>query len=405
MVIHTANDSEGLPRPQVSLLTIFLSYFVVGLTAFGVAIIHKLKALGIDNHWLSEEEINEGLALVQLYPGPIMVDFSAYVGYKLRGVPGAVSATMGFILPTYVLMLILSALYFTAGNLPWVHPLFLGLEALVVGVVLHVTLELAARNVQNRASASIALAAFAALLFKMNAVVIVISALALGALFLRPEAGVSKASSIPPRPAQSVRRRWIGIGIVMAVVLAGVVFAWSLPSEVGTMGLVFFKIGSVAFGNGMTILPLIQADVVGTYQWLSLNQFADGIALGQVTPGPFLITAAFVGYKLGGVWGATLATFAIFSPSFAMTLVFTELFTHVRNLKLIRGALAGVLASFVGLLAVVLLQLGGIGLNTPATFVLAAAAFIAVRIFRLDIVWVFVGGLAVWAMLLGLGMA
>ena len=153
------------------------------------------------------------------------------------------------------------------------------------------------------------------------------------------------------------------------------------------------------------IIPLIQADAVNTYHWLSLNQFADGIALGQVTPGPFLITAAFVGYKLGGVFGATLATFAIFPPSFAMTLVFTELFARVRNLKPIRGAFAGVLASFVGLLVVVLLQLGGIALTTPATLMLASAAFVAVCFFRLGFVWVFVGGLALWAVMLGLGVA
>jgi chromate transporter len=402
---NRSNTLEDEPRLEVPLLTIFTSYLFVGMTAFGMAIIQKLKALVVDNQWLSQEEMNEGLALVQLYPGPIMVDFTAYVGYKLRGIPGAVVATLGFILPTYALMIILSALYFSVGNLPWVHPLFLGLEALVVGVVLNVTLDLAAQNVQNRASAVIAFSAFTALLFKMNAVLIVIVALALGAIFLRPKLGVVKSFSAPSRTIPNAKYKWIGIGVVIAVVLAGVAFAWLLPPENGTMGLVFFKIGSVAFGNGMTIIPLIQADVVDVHHWLSLNQFADGIALGQVTPGPFLITAAFVGYKLGGVLGATLATFAIFSPSFAMTLVFTELFARVRNLKAIRGALAGVLASFVGLLAVVLLQLGGIALTMPATLALAAASFIAVRFFRIDIVWVFVGGLAIWAMTLALGVA
>jgi chromate transporter len=400
-----SNTLEDKPRLEVPLITIFTSYLVVGITAFGMAIIQKLKALVIDNQWLSQEEMNEGLALVQLYPGPIMVDFTAYVGYKLRGIPGAVVATLGFILPTYALMIILSALYFSVGNLPWVHPLFLGLEALVVGVVLNVTLDLAGQNIQNRASAIIALSAFTALLFQMNAVLIVIAALALGAIFLRPKLGVAKVSSDPLRTTPNVKVKWIGIGVVIAVVLAGVVFAWLLPSENGTMGLVFFKIGSVAFGNGMTIIPLIQADVVDVHHWLSLNQFADGIALGQVTPGPFLITAAFVGYKLGGMFGATLATFAIFSPSFAMTLVFTELFARVRNWKAIRGALAGVLAAFVGLLAVVLLQLGGLALTIPATLALAAASFIAVCFFRIDIVWVFMGGLVIWAMMLGLGVA
>lgn len=123
------NTSESIthePRPQISLWTIFSAYFIIGLTAFGMAIIQKIRTMVIDNHWLSEEEVNEGMAMVQLYPGPLMVDFSAYVGYKLRGVIGAILATIGFILPTFVLMSILSEFYFSSGNLPWVHSLFLG---------------------------------------------------------------------------------------------------------------------------------------------------------------------------------------------------------------------------------------------------------------------------------------
>ncbi len=392
-------------RPQVSLWTILLAYLQIGLTAFGMAILQKLKALVMDNHWLSEEEMNEGLALVQLYPGPIMVDFTAYVGYKLRGVPGAILATTGFILPSFFLMLILSAFYFAAGSLPWVHPLFLGLEALVVGILFNVTLDFGARNISSRVQAVIALFAFAALLFKANAILIVLVALALGAWLIRPAAGAgkSKGASVPHATAPVSRTRWLGIGAVIVAVLAVAAFAWSLNSDVGALSLALFKIGAVAFGNGTTIIPLIQAEVVDANHWLTLNQFADGIALGQITPGPFLITAAFVGYKMGGVLGATLATFAIFSPSFAMTLVFTELFARVRNLQAVRGALAGVLASFVGLLAVVVLQLGGVALTTPAAIALAAAAFVAVRWFKLDIVWVFVGGIALWAALLAAG--
>ena len=185
MQANSVNTLEIQPRPQISLWTIFTSYFIVGLTAFGMAILQKLKALVMNNHWLSEEEMNDGLAMVQLYPGPLMVDFSAYVGYKLRGVMGAILATTGFILPSFVLMSILSAFYFAAGNLPWVHPLFLGLEALVVGVLFNVTLEMGGRNLQTRTQAVIMLLAFGALLFKLNAMLIVLVALALGAWLIR----------------------------------------------------------------------------------------------------------------------------------------------------------------------------------------------------------------------------
>ena len=397
----TAELIETESRPRVSLLTIFTSYFVVGLTAFGMAILQKLKALVMDNHWMSEEEMNEGLAMVQLYPGPLMVDFAAYVGYKLRGVMGAIMATTGFILPSFVLMTVLSAFYFGAGNLPWVHPLFVGLEALVVGILFNVTLEMGGRNIQQRTQAVIMLLAFAALLFKVNAVLIVLVALALGAWLIRPVSGKNATAGKPAPKVDPVSvKQWAGIGAVVAAILAVVAFSWSLKSELGGLALSLFKIGSVAFGNGSAIIPLIQAETVAVHHWMSLSQFADGIALGQITPGPFLITATFIGYKLAGFWGGLLATFAIFSPSFAMTLVFTEVFARLRNLQAVRGALAGVMASFVGLLAVVLLQLGGVALTSPAAFALAGAAFVAVRWFKVDILWVFLGGLAVWGGLL-----
>lgn len=403
----TTTESSILeePRPRVSLLTIFISYFMVGLTAFGFAILQKLKGLVEKNDWMSEQEMNEGLALVQLYPGPIMVDFTAYVGYKLRGVIGATLATVGFITPSFILMMILSAAYFAAGSLPWVHPLFLGLEALVVGVIFQVTLDFASRALKGRVEAIIALAAFAAMLFKFNSVLTVLLALALGALFIRPAAQNGKPTVHPvevkrPTPIKA----WLAIGAATVVVVAVAVFAWSLKSDVGRMSLSLFKIGSVAFGNGTTIIPLIQADVVDSYHWLSMNQFADGIALGQITPGPFLITAAFIGFKMGGVGAALLATFAMFSPSFVMTLVFTEVFSRLHNLTVVRGAMAGVLAAFVGLLASVVLQLGQVGITGPASLVLAAAAFFAVRYFKIDILWVFIGGVAVWGGLLALGL-
>ena len=404
MSITNIEKIEADVRRKVSLSSIFLAYAGIGLTAFGFVIIQKLKGLVVKNHWMNEEEMNEGLALVQLYPGPIMVDFTAYVGYKLRGVPGAVLATVGFVTPSFILMMVLSAAYFAAGSLPWVHTLFLGLEALVVGIILNVTLDFGERALKGRVEAAIALAAFAAMIFKLNAVLVVLAALAVGALFIRTAAPKNKSTLRSPAEPKPVSiGRWLAIAVVVAVVLAVAGLAWSLNSDVGRMALSFFKIGTVAFGSGTTILPLIQADVVDTYHWLNMSQFADGIALGQITPGPFLITAAFVGYKMGGVGAALLATFAIFSPSFAMTLIFTELFARLRNLSAVRGALAGVLASFVGLLATVVLQLGQTGITGSVTLVFAGAAFIAVRYFKLDILWVFLGGVAIWGGLQALG--
>jgi chromate transporter len=391
--IENISFSKVTEELQVSLSKIFAQYLLVGLTAFSMAILQKLKDLVMKNKWLGEEEMNEGLALVQLYPGPIMVDFTAYVGYKLRGVPGAVLATTGFILPSFFMMLILSALYFAAANLAWLHLIFTGLEALVIGVIFNVTLELGGKSLKGKVEAIIALLAFSALIFNINAIWVVLTSLAIGAILIKSNV---QGKAIPHSQSSTPMNRWIWISGVLIILLAVVAFAWQLKSDTGLLTLALFKIGAVAFGNGTTIIPLIQNDVVTGHHWLTMSQFADGIALGQITPGPFLITATFIGYKMGGLLGASLATFAMFSPSFVMTLVFTEVFVHFRNLKAVRGALAGVLASFVGMLAVVILQLSNATMKTPMSFAFAALAFIAVRWFKLDIIWVFAGGLILW---------
>jgi len=429
------DESAGGVR-RIGLATLFLAYLQIGLTAFGFTMLQKVVQLVVGKKgWLTRRQADHGLALVQLYPGPIMVDFTAYVGYRLRGVSGALAAVVGFVLPSFALMIALSAVYFATGNIAFVHALFVGLDALVVGIVLNLTLDFGERALKGPVQATLAAFAFAVMLFGLNALIAILVALVAGALLLRPTADPGIPAATTPTAASAAARptatasaepaaqpaaqpaavpaagwtrhiaTWWTIAATAAVVVAAAVAAALWGGTVGTMALSFFKIGSVAFGNGATIMPLIQADAVTHYHWLTMSQFADGIALGQITPGPFLITAAFVGYKIGGVLVALLATFAIFAPSFAMTLVFTEVFEHLHTLAWVRGALAGILAAFVGLLAVVTLQLGSVTGGRAGLLTLAAAALVAVRFFKLDVLWVFGGGLGLWAILHVLGLA
>ena len=457
------NDASAAPltpptasaQPSgVGLGTLFATFLQIGVTAFGFTMLQKVIQLVVQKkRWVTREQADHGLALVQLYPGPIMVDFTAYVGYRLRGVTGALMTVLGFVLPSFALMIALSAVYFATGSVPIVHALFAGLDALVVGVVLNLTLDFGQRSLKGPVQATLAVVAFAVMLFGLNALIAILVALVVGAFLLRPTstaaaqehasgpavpasgaptsaaastptaAPVSAATSTPtaaPVSAAPVSaaplgqlatahvrglKLWLPIAATAAVVGAAAVAAAVRGGTSGALTLSFLKIGSVAFGNGATIMPLIQADAVTHYHWLTMSQFADGIALGQITPGPFLITAAFVGYKVGGLLPALLATFAIFAPSFAMTLVFTEIFEHLHTLSWVRGALAGILAAFVGLLAVVTLQLGGVTHGRAGLLTLAAIAFIAVRFFKLDVLWVFAGGLGIWAAMHALGAA
>ncbi len=249
----------------------------------------------------------------------------------------------------------------------------------------------------------IALAAIPAIYYQIDSLWIVLVSLTLGILLLRPDRIPPEDEAPYVADTKTSRSDWIQIGVVVAIILGYLVMCTTFPPPLNTLCLSFFKVGSIAFGNGMMILPVLRAEVVDQLQLLTPSQFADGVALGQITPGPFLVTVTFIGYKVAGVFGAVAATFAIFSPTFAMTLIFTQIYNRVRNSTVIKGALAGVLAAFVGMLVMITYQMAQTGIRGWLTALFAIAAFCAVRFLKLQIVWVFLIGLALWAGCLALG--
>lgn len=400
---------SGVPvRPQAiaktsspSLFKLFRVFFEVGSTSFGMAILQSVRSATVKQGWLSRAEIDEGLGLVQLYPGAMMVDLVTYIGYRTRRVPGALLAAAGFIAPSLVLTLGLSWLYSAYGATPGVASMVIGLDAIVVGVVASVAFDLAAQHVRSRLAALLALAAFALAAAGANPLWLVALGLLVGVAALRPNTAPSVLGS--PGETSFSRSRLAIAFVPAALTLAGVAVAILVGGTVRDLVSSMATIGSVAFGNGNTILPVLQQDVVTTHHWLSPQEFGVGVAFGQVTPGPFLSTATFVGYRVGGPLGGVLATLAIFAPSVAMTTVAAEFYPYLRRHGWVRGAIAGIMASFVGLLAAVVLSMGRQVLTVPAALVLAAGAFVALRGFRLGPPVVFGAGLALWAAYLALG--
>jgi len=376
-----------------SLTALFAAFFRVGLTSFGMAILQNLKLMSLRRGFVTEAEIEEGLALVQLYPGPLMVDLVAYIGYRRRGPLGAVAATAGMLMPATLLMLVLSAAYQRWGDLPQVIAMLPGLGALVVGVILNVTLDFAQKNLKSQSDALLALLAFCVGAMGGNMVWAVGVGIAAGALLWRHERDEAIEKTTTRLPW---KRLIVPLFLGCVLVLLALVAALN-PGPNSQLLLTFMKIGSIAFGNGATILPIMQQAVVIDHQWLNPGQFSAAIAMGQITPGPILNSATFVGYQVTGVLGAGIATVAIFSPSVVMTMMFTELFVHVRHLAAVRGAIRGVMASFVGMLAWVTISLGAHVFENPLAWVMAGAALVALRYLKWDTLRIFGIGLLLWA--------
>ncbi len=380
------------------------AFFKIGLTAYGMAILQELKALMIGSGWLAREEVDEGLGMVQVYPGPIVYNLATYCAYRIRGIRGAVVATTMFLIPSYLLMLGLSWLYFTYGDVGWVRPLFIALEAMVVGVVLHVLLDFGSRYLDGARTATIAGVAFLFLLNGANAIAVVFGAIAAGILLFHgqptdPAGGSVDGWRIPGDGRTRGRAIALIGGVFVAVATASLISDTVSAAVLGSM----FRIGAVAFGNGMTIMPLLQQAAVDTHHWVTPGDFATGIALGQITPGPFLITATFIGFAATGVWGSLLATIGIFFPSFFYTLLMTEFYGRIRSVPAIRHGLKGVLAGFTGMLALVVLNLGRVSLVSSAAYVWAVGAFVLVRWFELNLLWIFGLGAAAAGILYALG--
>jgi len=393
-------------RHKPSLLELVASFLKIGVTAYGMAILQQLKATVINNKWLTREEVDEGIAMVQLYPGPIMFNLGTYCSYRLKGFWGGLLASFFFLLPSYLLMLFLSWVYFTYGSVEWVKPLFFALEAMVVGIVLHVFLDFGKRYVTNSRAAVIAGTSFLLLLFHVNALLIIVLAIVLELVFQRflkekkAESVTIKTSAKSKSLPGKFSSRMTAIMVTGTAFIAFLLVGLFDHSIIGELTFSMFKIGAVAFGSGFTIMPLLQQEVVISHHWLTMQQFADGIAFGQITPGPFLITSTFIGYKIAGITGSIIATLGMFFPSFFYTLVVTEIYERIKSNKWIRRAIRGVMGAFTGMLAWVLLSLGETSLKSPFLFIWAVGSFILVRYFKLNILWVFLIGIGAEAILL-----
>jgi chromate transporter len=399
----------GTPGPPASepdsgivgISELFRTFFVIGLTSFGMAILQNMRTVPVKRGWLAREDIDEGLGLVQMYPGAMLVDLAAYIGYRKRRVPGAVAAVAGFVTPSLLLVLGLSWLYWERGLQAHLDSVVVGLDAIVIGVIVNMALDFADQYGRGWIEALLAVGALAVGVAGANLLWAVLGALIIGAALLRREAA-TPPSPPPITPALNVARLAVALIPGAFVLLGGIAAAFS-PGPLAALVADMTKIGSVAFGNGATILPVLQQDVVTTHHWLSAKDFGVGIALGQATPGPLLITATFVGFRVAGWWGGVLAAVAIFAPSVAMTTVMAELYPYLRRVAAVRGAIRGVMAAFVGLLAVVVFSIGDAVRPVPAAWLLALAVLVAARWLKWNVPTLFAAGLALWAIYLMLG--
>jgi chromate transporter len=379
-----------VPRnSRPSIVHLFLSFLRLGVTAFGgPAMVIYIRRMAVDKkHWLDAHAFADGVALAQMVPGATAMQTAAYVGLKARGVIGAGASYIGFGLPAFLLMMTFAAFYAHTWTLPAVASAFSGLQAIIVAVVGNATLAFGKTTLKGWKAGVIA--GVAAVLFALRVSPILVISLAAveGLVLIRPKRSTpdSSCSSAQPHPYR------MPLMLILAVSAIGLLALFLLDRPMFSLAVLLSKIDLLAFGGGFASVPLMLHEIVEVRNWIDGHTFMNGIILGQITPGPIVITATFIGYLMGGPVGGMIATIGILLPSFVVIVGLSPYFGRLRASASFNGIVNGVLCSFVGLLLTVTIRFASDVRWEWGHLVLAGGALVALLL-KVDILWVVVLG-------------
>jgi len=335
---------------------------------------------------LAHSEMLDGISLATILPGPVAVNVVAYVGFKLRGGPGALVSAIGVILPSFILMVALSAAYFHWGQIPVVNKLFLGFIPAVTAVIVHAAWGMARKTILGLPELILAVTACLLLLYKGGFLItlsIIASAGLIGWLSFAPFSNPTET------PKNKLARKGKGVKLLAldAPLVAAPLLALNADLAV-KLFLTFAGMSVLLFGGGFVFIPLIQQIVVQEQGWLTRQEFIDAIALGQITPGPILISAAFIGYKVMGLLGAAIATVAIFLPPALLMLVSAHFLMPVRKSLVAQAVLRGIRPAVIGMIAAAAWTIGTTAVPNWLSAVIFLAALIALLRFHVDVAWI-----------------
>ena len=352
MSSETKQDLPGIAQRRLEVIGVFLK---IGFFGFGLAAIWGLIQAEVQERrgWLSKERYLEGLAVVQALPGATALQMCIFAGYQRAGQLGGALAGMAFMLPAFAIMLALTMLHSSYGALPLMRDAFYGLGPVILGIFVVAVWRLGRNAIKDRAAIVIALAAAVAIsLTPLGPAGTFLLAGCVGvALHYSRKVGLIAALVVT---LLLVAERYVESMLPVSGAVRQLAGAAAGPWDVGAF---FLKVGAATFGGGLTIIAFVQEQVVDQLRWITAEEFLVGLALGQVTPGPIIMVAAFVGYKVAGAFGAAVAACAIFLPSFVLMHSILPVLDRVRSLAWVRAAMRGISPAVVGAISVSVLQL------------------------------------------------
>lgn len=383
------------PPSRQGLAELALLFLRLGLVGFGGPAAHismMEEEVVTRRRWISRDQFLDLLGATNLIPGPNSTEMAIHIGLVRAGLPGLLVAGLCFILPATAITLGFAWVYIRFQTLPQASALLVGVKPVVLAIILSAIVRLGRTAVKTPPLGVLGLTILLLGLLGVNEIVLLLGGGAIGILW-------SLLARGPLRPAGLWLLGLVGmLGLAAVSMVVGATGAAAAETWVGgppslsAIGLFFLKIGSVLFGSGYVLIAFLRGGLVADHGWLTEHQLLDAVAIGQLTPGPVLSTATFIGYLLAGWLGALVATAGIFFPSFLFVLATNPLIPRIRRSKAAAGFLDAVNVSALGLMAAVTVELARAALRDWASWAIGVAAVVGMVKFRLNPAWLVLGG-------------
>ena len=361
----TEQPATPAPVSRVPIRDIALYFLRLGALGFGgpVALVGQMdKELVQDRRWLSKDEMRDAIAVSQALPGPLAIQVGIFASYLRGGFWGAWAGGWAFILPNFVIVAALGALYVYFGDLFWMTAIFYGVSPAVIALILHSCWRLAKLGMEDWLQWLIAASCFVVTVtLQAEVALLFVGAGAIGVLYY---GSLFRSRRPPSAPTLAIAP--VGLGATKA----------ATPALLGKLLVFFLKAGALTFGSGLVIVPFLEKGLVEQTHWLSGRAFLVAVAIGMISPGPVVITATFVGYLVAGFWGSLVATVGIFLPSFLLILIVAPILVRHRENPNVRGFVKGAYAAAIGTILGACVLLGKIAIGDWFTALIALASLV-----------------------------
>jgi chromate transporter len=386
MTTPKVRSKPGKGGVQASLWEVARLFLKLGTIAFGGPAAHI--AMMEDEvvrrrHWLTREKFLDLLGATNLIPGPNSTEMAIHIGYHRAGWAGLIVAGSCFILPAVLIVTVCAWAYVRYGSIPEVKGVLYGIKPVIIAIVLQALWSLGRAAIKTKFLALVGMAGVILTFWGLHELLVLLG----GGVIVVAVRFIGRAIN-----GQQSLLSLISASPLIVFLTSGMTSAATGSFSLALLFLFFLKVGAVLYGSGYVLLAFIRADLVERWHWLTESQLLDAIAVGQFTPGPVFTTATFIGYVLGGMKGATVATVGIFLPAFVFVAASGPLVPRIRQSPTAGAFLDGVNAAALALMVVVTYQLGRAAIVDMTTIALAVISAIILFRFRLNSAWLVLGG-------------